>query len=360
MQRAVQWPRFRQRNKGSSTMEYIIIIAAAVILVSLLYMTIGSESTNQIITKKVENSLNGEVTIQPGSGGTPSSTDGDLVMNPPGQPASGDPSSKTDPGPAPNNGWEPYDNKYKEPNLGKRIRKAAQDVGIKYFFAHQKGQRLVPKYNANGKLTGYHVTGQITNALEKKAANLKPVKGSPGQFVRDLPVKNHFNSFMPALKHTLASSLKSGAISGLLTATLEGHENWKDWSSSAIVETGLAAATTAAGSAIGSAAAGFLASTAAGAALGSSVPLVGTVIGAVAGVGLYALTNTAAGIAIKNAVKSGVKKLIHAVVPDGVSDKIQSVYSSVKDKAGAVKDKVSNAVSKGVGKVKNFVGGWFK
>jgi hypothetical protein len=263
---------------------------------------------------------------------------------------------------------EPYDNKYRDPNLHNKVRTALNSVYLKYVITYKNGgHRLIPRYDGAGKLVGYYLTGKLDTKMQQLLSGLGKAKLF-GQTirVRSLPIKNQFNDFKAAFKFKtwkLGDWKFSGggtwglsALGGAITASLEGHEKWDDWAASFTVETLVGAATTAAGSAIGSALAGALASTAAGAALGSSVPIIGTAIGAVVGVGLYALTNTSWGRAAKNWVKSGVKHALNAIVTNEASKKIQGFYEDAKSFVGAGVNKVKNAVSSVKDKASNLLG----
>ncbi|MFC7443322.1 hypothetical protein [Laceyella putida] len=286
-----------------------------------------------------------------------------------------DPHKAPDPYQAPDkyhsSGWEaylnrlldPYDNKYRDPNYISKIRNEFIKMRMKYQISFkQAGHRLIPRFDANGKLIGYYFDGKLDTKLQQWMSGLRPDKVN-GQkvFNRFLPVQNQFNNLKAAWKHNITGGGTWGfaALGGVITASLEGHEKWQDWAASATVETVVGAASSAAGSAIGSALAGALASTALGASMGSAVPIVGTVIGAVAGIGIYALTNTSVGRTVKNWVKSGVKHALNAIVPNGVSDSLQNAYSATKSTIGGWVDAGKSTVSSVKDKVTSFVGKLF-
>jgi len=87
----------RWHRKGSSTLEYVIVMAAAILLAGVLYSVMSSNDVAGIIKEKVMQALNGQSTGVNVAGGSPSNEPA------PKQPKPSHPNKPTHPAPPPDN-----------------------------------------------------------------------------------------------------------------------------------------------------------------------------------------------------------------------------------------------------------------
>lgn len=207
------------------------------------------------------------------------------------------------------------------------------------YLAYQNGHRLLQVIDGpTGKTTNFLVTGTNKNVLPANAPwhkrlvtnpihnflteigrNGKKIKSDAvkktlGLFggkkeARVLPVNNHYVNPGAAFKNSLTKSggwIINGGIATYAAYKEHGFGN-SDFAATAITETVFGVGAAAAGSAIGA--------MAAGAAVGTAIPipLVGTIVGAVAGGVIGILLETPVGRKVKDFVRTGVKKGIDKV-----------------------------------------------